>query len=107
MTSLMPRHTVSSGCSCAGAALSTASARIKRVVVVREDRLFLGAEVPEEGAAGDPGRGRDLVDGGRLVPLGREQLHRRGRQFAAHLEPLGGGAAACGTFRRVGRGWCT
>src|SRR5690349_15948914 len=28
MTSLMPRHTVSSGCSCAGAALSTASARI-------------------------------------------------------------------------------
>lgn len=29
MTSLMPRHTVSSGCSCGGAALSTASARIK------------------------------------------------------------------------------
>ncbi len=29
MTSLMPRHTVSSGCSCGGAALRTASARTR------------------------------------------------------------------------------
>lgn len=64
------------------------------VVVVREDGLLLGPEVAEEGAAGDPGRPRDLVDRRRLVPLRGEQLHRRRGQFAAHLEPLGGGPGA-------------
>jgi hypothetical protein len=75
------------------------------VVVVREDRLLLGPEVPEEGAPGDARRRRDLVDRGLLVPLVREQLHRRRRQVLAHLLALRGhpaaGAPGCGACARL------
>ncbi len=41
----------------------------RRVVLVGEDEVLLGGEVPEEGGRGDLGGGRDLVDRGVLVAL--------------------------------------
>ena len=107
MTSLMPRQTVSSGCSCAGAASRTASARTRVSSWSGKIASSLERKWRKKVRRATPAARRDLVDRRRLVALGREQLHRRGRQFAAHLEPLGGGARACGTLRGVGRRRCT
>src|SRR5687768_17761542 len=48
-----------------------------------DDHVFLGSEVPEEGAPGHAGGRDDLVDRGLLVPLEGEQPERRLGQLVA------------------------
>ena len=55
--------------------------------MVGRDGVLLAAEVPEERAPPDPGRGGDVVDRGVVVAAGVEQLDRGGDQVAPQLRP--------------------
>jgi hypothetical protein len=52
----------------------------QQLVVVREDRIFFAAVMPEEGASTDACAGGDLVNGGLGVALRSKELGRGARE---------------------------